>query len=154
MEERHEWQSGVVIRLRGRAAGRPTRLCTCQNLDRYHLLFVTRLKEIEMERFAVFNSVVEPWRVYSIKWYVNHYRIIVLRTRAFVGVVDGISALQGRFRRYSFRCETRNIVVVSLGLLQNMTAFNLYPPRQGCQTTELGSGLGAFRFVFRAGYAP
>ena len=58
---------------------------------------MTRLRETERERFAVFTSGVEPWRVYSIKRYVNHYRIIVLRTRALVGVVDGISALQGGF---------------------------------------------------------
>ena len=37
MEERHEWQSGVLIRLRGRVAGRPARLPTCQNLEKINL---------------------------------------------------------------------------------------------------------------------
>ena len=78
-------------------------------------------------------------------WNVNHYRIIVLRTRAFIGVVDGISAVQGGFA---------DIVFVRLGLIQNITAFNLYLPSQGCQAIELGSGLlGALRFVFGGGYA-
>ena len=77
MIERHEWQRWVLIRLRGRVAGRPTRLLTYQSLEKINLLtatvfcfFVTRLKEIERERFAVCTSAVEAWRmrrVYLIK---------------------------------------------------------------------------------------